>query len=348
MGIGAAVGRSEPRIELWDQLVSEVAETKLARICVSDEDFARADDAAIDRILTGLGGDRLHLVYVARRIDKLLPSHWQERIKAGMTWSYADFLEQMLREQGAGWEWHMMWDAQSVGAVVDRWAHHLDRDRITVIVADETDRATIPRAFEQLLGLDEGFLIPPDQRSNRSLGFAEAEAVRRVNRVFAEHEWGPEAYWRIVQNGIATRLKDAPCSDGVTPIPGLTASALRRVADLADQQADEIRVAGIRVIGDPETLRIRETVQPDRVADAVDVVSMELLASAVEGAVIGALDLQARVLGRQPAVRRNLADVGGRELLGMLRRRLATRLKLHSRAWANLRSHFGTHRVFLG
>jgi hypothetical protein len=336
MGINAAVGRPAPRIELWDQLARDVAETSLPRVCVSDEDFARADDAAVDRIVSSLGGEAVHLVYVARRIDRLLPSQWQERVKARLTLSYPEFLDQMVSETARSWEWHRTWDPQTVGDVIDRWARHVDRSKITVIVSSDTDREVIPRAFERLLGLTEGLLVPPDQKSNRSLGFAEAEAVRRVNKVFAEQEWSPEAYWRVVQAGIAKKLKNSPRTDDPSAIPGLPASAFGRVAELADQQAEAIKSAGVHVVGDPESLRIRDIVAPVEECGTVDTVSIELLANVVEGAIAGGFDLQKRTVRKRMAQRRaaqkrpatrDLSELTSRELAGLLRRRVTSRLR---------------------
>ena len=82
LGSGMPVGRDKPKIERWHGLVAEIRQTDLPRICLSHESFSRADDAAVGRILDGLGAERTHVVYVARRLDKVLPSHWQERVKA--------------------------------------------------------------------------------------------------------------------------------------------------------------------------------------------------------------------------------------------------------------------------
>jgi hypothetical protein len=340
MGINAAVGRPAPRIELWDQLARDVAETSLPRVCVSDEDFARADDAAVERIVSSLGGDAVHLVYVARRIDRLLPSQWQERVKARLTLSYPEFLDQMVSETAKSWEWHRTWDPQTVGDVVDRWAKHVDRSKVTVIVSSDTDREVIPRAFERLLGLTEGLLVPPDQGSNRSLGFAEAEAVRHVNKVFAEQEWSPEAYWRVVQAGIVKKLKNSPRTDDPSAIPGMPASAFGRVADWADQQAAAIKAAGVRVVGDPDSLRIRDIVSPVEESGTVDAVSLDLFANVVEGAIAGGFDLQERTVRKRMALKRaarkrpvarDLSELTGRELAGLLRRRLTSRLRPRDR-----------------
>ncbi|MBW8752017.1 MAG: hypothetical protein JF565_11410, partial [Propionibacteriales bacterium] len=92
LGTGPAVGRERPRIEQWHALVDEIRQTDLPLVCLSHENFSRAEDDAVDRILGDLGAERTHVVYVARRLDKVLPSHWQEHVKAWRTFSYEDYL----------------------------------------------------------------------------------------------------------------------------------------------------------------------------------------------------------------------------------------------------------------
>jgi hypothetical protein len=348
MGIGSAVGRPAPRIELWERLVADVAASRLPRTCVSDEDFARATPQAVERIVRDLSGavgaDGVHVVFVARRLDRLLPSHWQERVKSRMVWSYPDFLARMAAPDDGHWEWQMMWAAHDVGAVVDRWAEHVDRDRITVIVSDEDDHDLIPRTFTDLLGLPAGTLVAPTDKANRSLTYAEAEAVRRVNEVFAEHGWTPEQYWRIVQAGIANVLKASDRTDDVQRAPGLPGPVLDVVNDRSDAQADAIMAAGVTVVGDPDRLRTRGRVDPDDDPAPVERISLDLLGNVVTGAVTGALELQQRTLRAErrtiraapapstdrPSVQ-DLDVVGGRALAGELARRARARVRARAR-----------------
>ncbi|RLV50453.1 hypothetical protein D9V37_00185 [Nocardioides mangrovicus] len=329
MGIGSAVGRPPPRIELWEQLVADVRATDLPRICVSDEDFARATPEAAARITADLGADRIHLVYVARRLDKLLPSHWQERVKSRMTWSYPDFLARMAAPDEGHWEWSMMWAAHDVATVLDRWSAYVPREQITVVVSDEADHDLIPRTFTSMLGLPEGTLQAPADKNNRSLTYAEAEAVRRVNQVFADNGWTGEQYWRIVQAGIAGVLKASERTADVARPPGLPADVLAVVDERSEAQAAAIEAAGVHVVGEPDSLRTRGRVQPE--TDPVDVeqVSMELFAHVVTGAVRGALDLQRRELKRRRRPAPGLDGVAGRDLArelgGRVRRRIGRR-----------------------
>ncbi|MCW2852073.1 MAG: hypothetical protein JWM84_1737, partial [Nocardioides sp.] len=59
---------------------------------MSDENFARAESPVMERIVTELGGPEGHVVAVARRLDRLLPSVWQERVKSGHAGDFETWL----------------------------------------------------------------------------------------------------------------------------------------------------------------------------------------------------------------------------------------------------------------
>ncbi|MDP3968862.1 MAG: hypothetical protein Q8Q02_11325 [Nocardioides sp.] len=94
-GVWAALGlqvpftRPNPRIERWHALAEEVRSAATMRVCVSTEDFAKADLAGARTVVRDLGQDHPHVVAVAKRLDRLLPSQWQQRVKmrlSTLTW----------------------------------------------------------------------------------------------------------------------------------------------------------------------------------------------------------------------------------------------------------------------
>ena len=321
LGLGPAIGRRPPSPEAWQRLVDEIAGATEPRLCLSNEDFGRADAAAITRILEATGAGRTHLVYVARRLDKVLPSHWQQQVKARLTASYADFLREVLEPGAQTWASSLVMAPQDVGAVLARWGAVLPADQMTVVVADEDDHGALPRAFEALLDLPAGLLAPPAGPANRSMGLAETDAVRQVNRVAIDEGWAPREYRNLVQLGVVSALKERP---GGARIGGVPPEAFDRVAELADAQVDAIRASGAHVIGDPERLRVRDVAEPTPVAPETDQVSLDLLADVVSGLRAGSQRM--RPAGRQVDVRLIRDQLGGRQLLQLLARRTAARL----------------------
>jgi hypothetical protein len=313
------IGRRDPRPESWQRLADEIASTSLPRMVLSNEDFGRADEAAIDRILTATGAERTHLTYVARRLDKVLPSHWQQQVKARLTTSYEDFLREMLDPDSDTWRSNLVMGPQDVGAVLARWGKVLPPERMTVVVADEGDREALPRAFEALLGLPTGLIAPPQGPANQSMGLAETEAVRRINQLAIDEGWSPVEYRQFVQLGVVKALKNR----GGTRIGGVPAWAFDRVAELADSQIEALESAAAGVIGDPERLRVRGQVQPVADPDEITSVGLDVLADVVSGVRAGS----ARTRRPQPAVGELRDDLGGRQLLQLLARRTAARIR---------------------
>lgn len=320
-----AIGRRDPRPESWQRLVDEIAGTTLPRLVLSNEDFGRADEAAIDRILAATGVARTHLVYVARRLDKVLPSHWQQQVKARMTSSYEDFLREMLDPDVDTWRHHLVMDPQDVGTVMARWGKVLPPERMTVVVADEGDREALPRAFETLLALPTGTIAPPRGPANKSMGLAETEAVRRINRLAIEEQWTPAEYRQLVQLGVVRSLKDRAGRSGPR-IGGVPAWAYDRVAALADAQVEAINSFGGSVIGDPERLRVRGQVEPVSLPEGIAAVDLDVLADVVSGLRTGSTRMKARKAAGSTDVRQQRDDLGGRQLLQLLARRTAARL----------------------
>jgi hypothetical protein len=321
LGVGSAIGRPAPRMESWEALVDEVRTTDLPRACVSHENFSRADDAAADRILDGFGRDRTHVVYVARRLDKVLPSHWQERVKSWETASYDEFLHRLLDEPVSSWR--KVWQPHDVAGVVARWTARVGPERVTVVVSEEHDRGLVPRTFEALLGLPDGLLAPRGSGSNTSLSWTETEVVRSLNQLARDEQWTPREYWRIVQEGVVEGLRRR--QDERDPrIGGLPGWALERVAERADRQINAIRSAGVRVVGDPEGLRIDASARADGIPAPVESVPLELLAASVQGALEGARAMHRREVSDLTEANRADGDrLSGRHLLRLLARRVA-------------------------
>ena len=318
LGHGAPLGRPEPRIETWDALIEGLHASTLPRRILSNEDLSRGSDAVVERIVSDVGADDVQLLYVARRYDQLLPSHWQERLKARVTLSFEDFLRTVLEGASTTWEWRLMWECQFPDQVLASWGRFIPPERTTVIVLEGGDHDALPSAFEQLLDLPTGLLVPPDVVANRSYTFPEAEALRRINRLAAQEKWPDRRYLDLVRRGVARRWTNSPRPEGAARIPGLPAWALDRVNDLADQQADALLASGCRLIGSPDSLRTRDRVTPyDGPMELADV-PLDLLEEAVGALAERAARSRKRALSTQ---RKRLSNqgpdpVGTRELGG--------------------------------
>jgi hypothetical protein len=272
----------------WNRLAREVRNAGAARVCVSNEDFARALPHQIERIVTDLGGDDAHVVAVARRLDRYLPSQWQEQIKSGVTKSFGNWLRIILSEEDNGKHarWNV-WMGHDVEALVLRWLEFVPPDRFTLIIADEDDRSQQPRTFESMLGLPVGSLKANPQRSNRGLSWAEAELVRSLRKSLRGTEWPRQEFQRLIVN----RLKSLEAPGFGPRAAWIPDWAYERIRELSDARIAAIKGLPVRVVGDPESLRVgsrpADQDPPDKHALSLPI---ETTTRVIEGIVEAGLD----------------------------------------------------------
>ena len=165
----------------------------------------------------------MHVTAVARRLDRYLPSQWQERVKAGDRRDYDTWLRVVLDPSDEfDWDRQNVWFSHDVGSLVARWVEVVGADRFTLIVSDEADRELLPRSFETMLGLPGGTLKPDPTRSNRGLTWAETELVRAVNEILEGQGWSRAQRRRYSSAASwATCSAPRPCRAEVPAAPGL-------------------------------------------------------------------------------------------------------------------------------
>ena len=246
--------REVPR-KHWDELVAESAFD--GRTVVSSEFLDDVDEATARRMIDDLGGpQRVRVVVTLRAIGAILPSAWQQRLKAGYTSGYNQFLKMVFAEQPTG-KAQRFWFRHDQVAQVQRWADIVGVDRTYAVIIPAGDRRVIFNAFESLLGLPDGLLA--DRKiaiQNRSMTAAEAEFVRRLNKEVAD-ELSWDEYTRTVRRGLVLNMVEqrqpGPDEQKITT-PSWAAD---RAAEYGQRFADGIAASGVQVIGDPQELARR-------------------------------------------------------------------------------------------
>ncbi|MGL5824326.1 MAG: hypothetical protein ACRCYU_05745 [Nocardioides sp.] len=302
LGIRGKPATAAPlNIRYWQALVDEVADAPGTRVCVSNEDFGRATLAQIERVVKDLGGDRVHVVAVARRLDRYLPSQWQERVKAGDTRSYDEWLRVVLDRDNKNFDWDRrnVWHSHGTGQLINRWNRVLGPGRFTLIVGDETDRTQQVRTFEQLLGLPANLLRVHADRANRGLSWWETEFVRRVNLATREYGWDSPKQRRMVWREVVSVLTSLPAPQVGLPSPPLPGWAVDRVRDFSARRVGALRSMDLDVVGDLDWLLV-----PDEVA--VGYPPIESLTGMVSAA-----STVAAMLARNAEAARNTLDPPG-------------------------------------
>lgn len=266
---GVPVDKERPGAEHWDELVAEVSGAP-GRVLISNEDFGRATPEQARRAVEELGGSSPHVVIVARRLDRYLPSQWQERVKAGDRRNFADWLAVVLADPygkvswdkadpGYRWERTNVLYAHDPLRQVQRWAEVVGEENVTLIVSDDSDRELLPRTFESLLGLPHGALRHDEGAAvgNASLSWAEAELVRDLNERLFERELPLATRRRLVHRGVVRHLRYST-SGGDRRRPPLPAWAHQLLVDFSRQRVQDLHALNVRVVGRLEDLQVPE------------------------------------------------------------------------------------------
>ena len=290
-------GRRTATIEEWLELVDEVRAAADRLVCVSTEDLARVGPEVAGRVVADLGPERVRVLTVVRRLDRLLPSQWQQRAQSLKTDTYDEYLHAVLDCDGPSEHpsRRAFWASHDVAKVLGTWAGAAGADRVVAVVADEHDRALLPRTFEQLLRLPGG-LLQEAPRGNPSLSFNAVELLRRLNVLAGERGWPDEVYTRVVREA-AHAMKEAGRAPSDVAVPRLPAWAADRVRELSEQRVKALRGSGITVVGDAASLLVVEADERD--TRPVETIAIDTVVEAVRGAVAADEAYLAKVRDKQ-------------------------------------------------
>jgi hypothetical protein len=240
---------------VWDELIREANSSPAHRVFISSEFICESDDHQARRFRAELG-EQLHVAITVRGFAELLPSNWQQAIKAGHTGGFEQWLDDVLRRRQAPTV-RTFYRRNDQAAIVGRWTGLLGPDNVTVVIADKQHPDRLITTFEQLLGLRPGTLAGRPlggYAANRGLSAAEAELVRRVNLTMHEQRYDWRRYTSLIRHGLIARMQENRRPRPDEPdlrLPGWTARDALRTAR---SYAEMIRASGCRVIGDPAAL----------------------------------------------------------------------------------------------
>ena len=332
----ALLGEPQYDMSHWTRLVEDVASAS-GRVLVSSEFFADADDQAIRRVVSELGGHRVHIVVTLRPITKIMQSQWQQYVQNGLRVPYEQWLDGMLNRPPYDKPTPTFWHRHRHDKLIERWASVAGARSVTVIVVDQSDPLMLLRTFESLLGLPRGFLVPGETTANRSLTLGEIELVRLLNQEIKRREWPDEVYARFMRRGAVRYLKT-----GRQPLPGeprITTPtwALKRGAEIGAEMAGNISALGVRIVGDISEIGRAPAELAEMGVDvpqAAPVIPAEAASAAVLGAIVasGVPDQLAAGQAR-PVADRPVREVDAKSLVGVLvkrgRRRVRSTLRRH-------------------
>ncbi|GAB3244967.1 hypothetical protein [Nocardioides dilutus] len=250
----------------WDAFVRR-ARRRSGSVILSHEILAPARPAYVDKLKRDLRGAEIHVVYGARDLARQVPAAWQESIKQGRKWSYRKFLLRM--QHGDLW----FYRAFDLPNVLNTWGAGLPPEQVHVVTVPRRGVAErrgelLWHRFCEAFGIDPAWAPVDSERANRSLGMAETQLLRRLNR-------GVERTARQ-QGRYDDLIRDLLMED---QLGGRESGLVRLPPDLfgwAEEQSDRwiewLEQSGVHVIGDLAELRPlappegTEWVDPDKVS----------------------------------------------------------------------------------
>jgi hypothetical protein len=323
---------SEEADERWRQLADEFRGSTARVTFWSSETLTQAGPDRIRHIADQLGPD-VDVVLTLRPLAPQLASQWQQTLRRRGTEPFDEWLRRVFAAVSVDGtvtkEWsRIMPDLHrlSLRRVVEEWGGVFGEERLTFIVPDPSDRGSILRAFEGMLGVPPGSLIVPGI-DNASLPYPEAEMLRHFNRAYTELG-GDHATWMLSVNRTARRkfrrLDDLP------PYPIRTPRwAAEQANEHCEQWIAAVRRSGARVVGDLRDLIVDPTDFPED-ARPPETVSTESAGRLAEVLYQAGLEYVPPVAPESPeppeAEGATMDAFSGRELLGEVLRRARRRL----------------------
>jgi len=231
----------------WNALLRRVRAFGGAGI-ISHEIFAAADAEQIARVARDTEGLELHVVVTARDLARQATAHWQESVKNGNPWSFAEFERELFEPGQAEDNEYGFWRTQDLASVLRRWNVVVPPERVHVVTLPQetADPVLLWRRFAQATRLRPDVLDPHSQSPrNESLGAPQIALLRAVLRALDERLGQPH-HSQVVKRYFAQRhLAAVPSPRPVTP-PSLRA----RLEPISRDWVGEFRSRGYAVHGE--------------------------------------------------------------------------------------------------
>jgi hypothetical protein len=281
----------------WEALVRRVRR-RSGTVVISHEILAPATPAQVARAMRDLAGSEIHVVYTARDLGRQVPAAWQESVKQGRRWSYKRFLDRF--EKGRTW----FYRAFDVPRVLGTWGAGLPPEHVHVVTvppSGASDQTADPLwgRMCSVLGIDPAWAPLDSDRSNRSLGIAETQVIRQLNRRMDRQARRESSYDELIRDMLAQGELVRRRSAAVTLPPERHAWA----EEQAERWIEWIVGSGVDVVGDVEELRPAPHDPAERWRDPDRVRAKRQLGTALD-----ALAAMTREAARRPDPERQLGQ----------------------------------------
>lgn len=263
----------------WQEL-EQAVHAHPDRVMVSSENLCGASDPEAKTVIKRLGkGRRVTVLITVRSLSGLLASTWQQLLKRGISRPFDDWLHDVLDNPGSVEQ--SFWRRNDFPAQVRRWGGLVGEENVVVAVSDKAFPTRNLEIVEDMLDIPRGTVqLKPDTRSNRSMSFAEAELLRRVNED-VKGELSRENYRRLVRLGVFPSMyRTETGSDEPIPLPRWAAES---AAAIGNEQAEVLSRSDAVIVGDITALGSGSWTVDGDIVDPTTV-NMDTAVAAVTGA----------------------------------------------------------------
>ncbi|TCB98347.1 hypothetical protein E0H26_08120 [Micromonospora zingiberis] len=232
----------------WDRLAGRARDWS-GDVIISNEGLGAATAEQAARAVRSLGSAEIHVIVVGRDLWRTFPSFWQQSVRARGGWRFEEFLRAV--EEG---RCEVFWENHTAGRMLRRWGELVPAPRrhLVTVPAPGSPHEVLWHRFAGIVGITEGRYELPEPTPNPSLGAAEIELLRRVNRKLGDRYPLRTPYRRVVHRHLVDavlRRRPNELRFGIGP------DRADWVRDLAERQISELREFPCQVVGDLDELR---------------------------------------------------------------------------------------------
>lgn len=238
--------RARKRMSALSELLGEA---KGDRLFVTLEDLAELSEAGVAMLVDALADFDVHVIITARDWSKQIPSDWQELVKQRLRLSYPDFVWAVRNESPEASLFRLR---QHVPDIARRWATRVAPQNIHVVAVapPAPDPTRLFHLVGSIVGFDATTLEAPPRLRNVSLGYEQAETLRRITLALGDRLPNGRKDFRPA----ARTIFDGPLrAERGTPLR-LPPEHMEWCHQQGLAMLEELRRGGYDIVGNPDDL----------------------------------------------------------------------------------------------
>lgn len=217
---------------------------------LASEFFSELTENQIMEVVKAAGPQsKVEVIFSARRLDKVVPSQYQQFVRSGYTRAPKEYFNLLIDEPDADRQTVLFWKRHSYPEIIERWSKALGPNNVQVVFVDESNPDSLVRFFERYLDLPEGLLLEGQTiRLNRSLDSEELSLIMELRRQLGAErvasEWAP-----IFREKFIASMASNPSPNPNSRKIGLSGELAERYMKLAAEQELAIKNLGVATSG---------------------------------------------------------------------------------------------------